>query len=84
VLGRRGEGVGPTWAGLLARERRKANRPGVLRAGLERERGREEFVCFLFFSNFFQIHFSNIQTQIKQKSMHSNHDAQALIFSKLF
>jgi hypothetical protein len=46
--------------------------------------GEREFVCFLFFSNFFQIHFSNIHTQIKQKSMHSNHDAQALIFSKLF
>jgi hypothetical protein len=73
------------WARLLARERRKADRPGVLRAGLERERERESlFVFFFFFSNFFQIHFSNIHTQIKQKSMHSNHDAQALIFSKLF
>jgi hypothetical protein len=56
--------------------------------GWARRKGREGervFVCFLFFfSNFFQIHFSNIHTQIKQKSMHSNHDAQALIFSKLF
>jgi hypothetical protein len=49
---------------------------------LGREGGRE-FV-FFFFSNSFQIHFSNIHTQIKQESMHSNHDAQALILSKLF
>jgi hypothetical protein len=79
-----GCGVGPHGPVLLARERRKANRPGVLRAGLEREREREGEKSLSFFSNFFQIHFSNIQTQIKQKSMHSNHDAQALIFSKLF
>jgi hypothetical protein len=49
----------------------------------ERERGRGKGFVF-FFKNFFQIHFSNIQTPIKQKSMHSNHDAQALIISKLF
>jgi hypothetical protein len=86
VLGRWDEELG-RWAGLLARvrKRRKACRPGGSRAGLEEkgERERERRVC-LFFSNFFQIHFSNIQTQIKHKSMHSNHDAQALIFSKLF
>jgi hypothetical protein len=74
------------WAGLLARKKKK--RPvGQTRAEIEereRERGGEERV-FLFLLNFsFQIHFSNIQTSIKQKSMHSNHDAQALIISKLF
>jgi hypothetical protein len=54
--------------------------------GWARRIGREgeRVFVFFFFSNFFQIHFSNIHTQIKQESMHSNHDAQALIFSKLF
>jgi hypothetical protein len=49
-----------------------------------RRKGEREREGFCFFLNFFQIHFSNIQTPIKQKSMHSNHDAQALIISKLF
>jgi hypothetical protein len=74
------------WAGLLAGKKKK--RPvGQTRAEIEeREREREgEERVFLFLLNFsFQIHFSNIQTSIKQKSMHSNHDAQALIISKLF
>jgi hypothetical protein len=37
-----------------------------------------------FFLNSFQIRFSNFQTSNKQKSMHSNHDAQTLIISRLF
>jgi hypothetical protein len=39
---------------------------------------------FLFLLNSFQIRFSNFQTSNKQKSMHSKHDAQTLIISKLF
>jgi hypothetical protein len=58
------------WAGLLARERRE--KEGLLawkglrakRIG-EREREGEKGLSFFFFSNFFQIHFSNIQTPIK-------------------
>jgi hypothetical protein len=98
-LEQKGKGRGVCWAGGVKvwavgpvclrgeRKREKASRPGTSWAGLEEkgEREREGRVCFLFFSNLFQIHFSNIHTQIKQKkSMHSNHDAQALIFSKLF
>jgi hypothetical protein len=52
-------------------------------AGKEK-RGRGRRKGSLFFKISFQIHFSNIQTSIKQKSMHSNHDAQTLIISKLF
>jgi hypothetical protein len=52
---------------------------------LERkEREREKVFSFFFFLNSFQIRFSNFQTSIKQKSMHSNHDAQTLIISRLF
>jgi hypothetical protein len=36
---------------------------------------------FSFFLNSFKIHFSNFQTLLKQETMHSNHDAQALIIS---
>jgi hypothetical protein len=46
------------------------------------KRGNKDFSFSFKIS--FQIHFSNIQTSIKQKSMHSNHDAQTLIISKLF
>jgi hypothetical protein len=75
------------WAGLLARvrKRRKACRPGISRAGLEEkgERGREGFVFFFLFkflSNSFFKHSNSNQ----MKTMHSNHDAQTLIISKLF
>jgi hypothetical protein len=51
------------------KKERKACRPGSLRAELEeRERERERGKGFVFFleKNFFQIHFSIIQTPIKQ------------------
>jgi hypothetical protein len=56
------------WAGLLARERRE--KEGLLawkglRAKRIGEREREGEKGLSFFSNFFQIHFSNIQTPIK-------------------
>jgi hypothetical protein len=51
----------------------------------EKREGEGEGKEFPFsFKISFQIHFSNIQTSIKQKFMHSNHDAQTLIISKLF
>jgi hypothetical protein len=53
------------------------------RRGEKRGRGRRKGFPFSFEISF-QIHFSNIQTPIKQKSMHSNHDAQTLIISRLF
>jgi hypothetical protein len=71
---------------LRAQEKeRKACRPGSLRAELEereREGEGEGFVFFLkkFLSNSFFKHSNSNQT----KSMHSNHDAQTLIISKLF
>jgi hypothetical protein len=46
-------------------------------------KGREEREKEIF-SNSFQIRFSNFQTSIKQETMHSNHDAHALIISNLF
>jgi hypothetical protein len=63
---------GPRKEGGLARNERRE----------EREKRRKE--GFLFFLNSFQNRFSNFQTSIKQKSMHSNHGAQTLIISKLF
>jgi hypothetical protein len=73
-------------------EKEKASGLGCLRAegmlGRREKRKREgegEGKGFPFsFKISFQIHFSNIQTSIKQKSMHSNHDAQTLTISKLF
>jgi hypothetical protein len=53
-------------------------------AGCGERGGQREKVFFLFLLNSFQIRFSNFQTQSKQKSMHSNHDAQTLFISKLF
>jgi hypothetical protein len=85
VLGRRGCGVGPLGP-LRAREKREKAcglKLGRLGEKKKRGRGRGKRVFFFFF-NFFSNSFSNIQTSIKQKSMHSNHDAQALIISKLF
>jgi hypothetical protein len=49
----------------------------------EREKGRGERGLGILFLNSFQIHFSNIQTSLKQETMHSNHDAQALVISNI-
>jgi hypothetical protein len=57
--------------------------PAWIGCGLKEEREREgerERERVFLKKILFQIHFSNIQT----KSMHSKHDAQALINSKLF
>jgi hypothetical protein len=94
VLGRRGRQAGPLGPFARAREKEKAAGLGLVHglkknvgpAGKKREgegEGGEKDFLFLFKISF-QIHFSNIQTSIKQKSMHSNHDAQTLIISKLF
>jgi hypothetical protein len=93
VLGRRSSEAGPAWAGLRAGENRPSawdslraerKRKGKRWAGGGKEREWRGERVFSFFKISFQIHFSNIQTSIKQKSMHSNHDAQTLIISKLF
>jgi hypothetical protein len=61
------------------KRRREGGGSGLER---ERERGREEFVSFFFkfLSNSFFKHSNSKQ----MKTMHSNHDAQSLIISKLF
>jgi hypothetical protein len=65
--------------------RAERKRKGKRWAGCGKEREKRGNKDFSFsFKISFQIHFSNIQTSIKQKSMHSNHDAQTLIISKLF
>jgi hypothetical protein len=93
VLGRRESKAGPlraasargksplAWEGLRA-EKEKRDGEGNWASWKRRERGERK--VFLFLLNSFQIRFSNFQTSIKQKSMHSNHDAQTLIISKLF
>jgi hypothetical protein len=65
VLGRRWRRVGPLGRFARAGKKKKKGQPAWDLAGWARkgEREREEFV--FFFSNFFQIHFSNIQTPIK-------------------
>jgi hypothetical protein len=45
------------------------------------KRGEERKGKGFLFLNYFQIHFSNFQTSLKQETMHSNHDAQALNIS---
>jgi hypothetical protein len=74
--GERGGGPGQ-FTGCRKRRKGKAGR-GKWAAREERER---EGGLGFFFLNSFQIHFSNFQTAIKQKTMHSNHDAQSLIIS---
>jgi hypothetical protein len=76
-------------AGCLSAGEKKACGLGGLRAergvgpvGEKREGEGEGFL--FFFLNSFQIRFSNFQTSNKQKSMHSRHDAQTLIISRLF
>jgi hypothetical protein len=74
------------WAVCARARKRKGLRPARLRAERgerERERGRGKnvFVFFVYILfNFFFKHSNFNQT----KSMHWNHDAQALIISKLF
>jgi hypothetical protein len=76
-------------AGCLRAHGEKAAGLGGLRAErrirpvVERGEERREGFSF-FFLNSFQIRFSNLQTSNKQKSMHSKHDAQTLIISRLF
>jgi hypothetical protein len=91
--GRRG-GAGPAGGGLgqlgPMRAREKEKRKGMsawvgcgpkVKGERERERVRVFLFFFkIFFSNPFFKHSNFNQT----KSMHSNHDAQALIISKLF
>jgi hypothetical protein len=99
VTGAKEQGEGRCWAGgggemgqlgpLRARGKEKEKGlPAWVGCGPkvkgERDRKRKRFFPFSFEISF-QIHFfSNNQTLIKQKSMHSNHDAQTLIISKLF
>jgi hypothetical protein len=83
VLGRRVCEVGP-FGPACSRGKRKGLLAWV-RAEIEereRERGRGKGFClfFNFLSNSFFKHSNSNQT----KSMHSNHDAQPLIISKLF
>jgi hypothetical protein len=86
VLGRRKSRLG-RWADCAREEKEKGRWLGGLRAERDvgpagrKEREREKV---FFFLNSFQIRFSNFQTSNKQKSMHSNHDVQTLIISKLF
>jgi hypothetical protein len=85
------------WAGgASAPARKKASNLGEVCGLREKEKEKEKWVVEemdrkrervrgerfgFFFSNSFQIHFSNFQTSLKQETMHSNHDAQALIIS---
>jgi hypothetical protein len=66
----------------FSRAERKRERKGL--AGLRRKERGEGVKGFFLFLFSFQIRFSNFQTSIKQKPMHSNHDAQTLIISKFF
>jgi hypothetical protein len=69
-----------TVCGLWVKEKKK--RQGVGRLGQKREGKRgERFRVFLFFLKKIQNYFSNFQTSFKRETMHSNHDAQALIIS---
>jgi hypothetical protein len=58
----------------------KEGEGGMGRLGhTEKGRGGKGRRFSFLFLNPFQIQFSNFQTSIKQETMHSNHDAQALI-----
>jgi hypothetical protein len=64
---------------MRARKRKeeKKNGSGKWAAREEREMGEGKRISF--FLKLFSNSFSNFQTSIKQETMHSNHDAQALI-----
>jgi hypothetical protein len=82
VLGRRVRGWA-NWAGARAREKEEGLRPARLRA--ERgERERERKGLSLFFFKFLSNSFFKHSNSKQEKTMHSNHDAQTLIISKLF
>jgi hypothetical protein len=85
-MGKGGDGpvggeAGPTGSACSRGEGKRKRPAGLNACGLKvkGERERKKGFC-LFFKFSFQIRFSNIET----KTMHSNHDAQALIISKLF
>jgi hypothetical protein len=96
----RGGGAGPAglqswanWADARARKEKKEKGlwPGCLRAEVgpagemrERERGRKGFLFFFSFKFLFKFIFFKHSNFNQTKSMHSNHDAQTLIISKLF
>jgi hypothetical protein len=75
------------WAGLLAGKKKKGpvgQKRAEMKKGGEREGEGEERVLFFLkkiLSNSFFKHSNSNQTK---KSMHSNHDAQALIISNYF
>jgi hypothetical protein len=73
--GRKADGLG-WFAGLREKEREGGGPAGP------KEKGERGLGIFLF-KNSFQIHFSNFQTSLKQETMHSNHDAQALVILTL-
>jgi hypothetical protein len=85
-----GCGVGPHGPTARAGKRNRPTAWGVCgpkRIGEKGERERERRVC-PFFSNFFQIHFSNIQTPIKRKpciqTMMHNHLLSLNYFSDVY
>jgi hypothetical protein len=88
ALGRRGrccraarKGRLAAWKGFAGcGEKERGGGP----VGPKEKRGEEERRgVFFLFLNSIQIHFSNFQTSLKQETMHSNHDAQALVILTL-
>jgi hypothetical protein len=78
-------GAGPNGP-VRAREKKK-KALGLLACGLKEEKGRErerKRKGFAFFLNFFQIHFSNIQTPIKQNPCIQIMMLKHLLFLNLF
>jgi hypothetical protein len=79
-----------SWANrAVARAREEEKASGLIACGLKEKKGREregegKGFCFFLFLNFFSNSFFKHSNFNQIKSMHSNHDAQALIISKLF
>jgi hypothetical protein len=65
--------------GLKGKKRKRE----VGRLGRKRKGEREEGFRVFFFLVLFKFIFSNLQTSLKQETMHSNHDAQTLIILTL-